>query len=224
LYVRHLPHLINIWLSTTRRSAVDHRDQPASATMPHAPQTRSSLSLPIGNSKGWRALKSTIDAAGWGMPIVRSLVCVRVTAECFRPERRILSRQSRNQTGGRRQNSSSAVRAILDDPPIHIRPVCSRKRECEGQELCGWSKRRPNRYVEHNRPNVETPPKCGAFPFSAHSRARGGAPDRDIWLKGPSFLARADVIASPKNLSSHGFLVLIEEAALICGHGFPPRS
>jgi hypothetical protein len=90
LYVRHLPHLINIWLSTTRRSAVDHRDQPASATMPHAPQTRSSLSLPIGNSKGWRALKSTIDAAGWGMPIVRSLVCVRVTAECFRPERRIL--------------------------------------------------------------------------------------------------------------------------------------
>ncbi len=71
-------------------SAAAHRDQPASATMPHAPQTRSSLSLPIGNSKGWRALKSTIDAAGWGMPIVRSLVCVRVTAECFRPERRIL--------------------------------------------------------------------------------------------------------------------------------------
>ena len=92
LYVRHLPHLINIWLSTTRRSAVDHRDQPASATMPHAPQTRSSLSLPIGNSKGWRALKSTIDAAGWGMPIVRSLVCVRVTAECFRQERCILER------------------------------------------------------------------------------------------------------------------------------------
>jgi hypothetical protein len=97
LYVRHLPHLINIWLSTTRRSAVDHRHQPASATMPHAPQTRSSLSLPIGNSKGWRALKSTIDAAGWGMPIVRSLVCVRVTAECFRQERCILSRPSRNQ-------------------------------------------------------------------------------------------------------------------------------
>src|SRR3979411_3359008 len=45
-----------------------------------------------------------------------------------------LSRQSRNQTGGRRQNSSSAVRAILDDPPIHIRPVCSRKRGCEAQE------------------------------------------------------------------------------------------
>jgi NitT/TauT family transport system substrate-binding protein len=51
----------------------------------------------------------------------------------------ILSRQSRNQTGGRRQNSSSAVRAILDDPPIHIRPVCSRKRGCEGQEPCGFN-------------------------------------------------------------------------------------
>jgi hypothetical protein len=50
-----------------------------------------------------------------------------------------LSRQSRNQTGGRRQSSSSAVRAILDDPPIHIRPVCSRKRGCEGQEPCGFN-------------------------------------------------------------------------------------
>jgi len=50
-----------------------------------------------------------------------------------------LSRQSRNQTGGRRQNSSSAVRAILDDPPIHIRPVCTRKRGCEGQEPCGFN-------------------------------------------------------------------------------------
>ena len=50
-----------------------------------------------------------------------------------------LSRQSRNQTGGRRQDSSSAVRAILDDPPIHIRPVCSRKRGCEGQEPCGFN-------------------------------------------------------------------------------------
>jgi hypothetical protein len=48
-----------------------------------------------------------------------------------------LSRQSRNQTGGRRQHSSSAVRAILDDPPIHI--VCSRKRGCEGQEPCGFN-------------------------------------------------------------------------------------
>ena len=50
-----------------------------------------------------------------------------------------LSRQSRNQTGGRKQNSSSAVRAILDDPPIHIRPVCSRTRGCEGQEPCGFN-------------------------------------------------------------------------------------
>ena len=39
----------------------------------------------------------------------------------------------------RRQNSSSAVRAILDDPPIHIRPVCSRKRGCEGKEPCGFN-------------------------------------------------------------------------------------
>src|SRR6185295_1035561 len=50
-----------------------------------------------------------------------------------------LSRQSRNQTGGRRQSSSSAVRAILDDPPIHIRPVCSRNRGCERQEPCGFN-------------------------------------------------------------------------------------
>jgi len=31
------------------------------------------------------------------------------------------------------------VRAFLDDPPIHIRPVCSRKRGCEGQEPCGFN-------------------------------------------------------------------------------------
>jgi len=114
LYVRHLPHLINIWLSTTRRSAVDHRDQPASATMPHAPQTRSSLSLPIGNSKGWRALKSTIDAAGWGMPIVRSLVCVRVTAECFRQERCILERNW--PAGPRRPGRRPAVHDSIVEP------------------------------------------------------------------------------------------------------------
>src|SRR5260370_29973836 len=36
---------------------------------------------------------------------------------------RYLSRQSRNQTGGRRQKSSSAVRAILGDTPIPIRPA-----------------------------------------------------------------------------------------------------
>ena len=51
----------------------------------------------------------------------------------------ILSWKSRNQTGGRRRDSSSAVRAILDDPPIHIRPVCTRKRGCEGQEPCGFN-------------------------------------------------------------------------------------
>ena len=85
LKVRHSPHLINIWQSTTKRSAVDDRDQPANTTVPHAPQTRSSLSFPIGNSKGWRALRSIIDAAGWGMPTLRSLVCVRITAESLRP-------------------------------------------------------------------------------------------------------------------------------------------
>jgi len=50
----------------------------------------------------------------------------------------ILSRQSRNQTGAK-TNSSSAVRAILDDPPIHIRPVCSRKRGCGPRTL--WVQR-----------------------------------------------------------------------------------
>jgi hypothetical protein len=33
-----------------------------------------------------------------------------------------LSRQSRNQTGDRGRDSASAMRAILDDPPIHMRP------------------------------------------------------------------------------------------------------
>ena len=33
-----------------------------------------------------------------------------------------LSRQSRNQTGDRGRSSASAVPAILNDPPIHIRP------------------------------------------------------------------------------------------------------
>lgn len=90
LKARHSPHLINIWLSTTKRSAVDDRDQPANTTVPHAPQTRSSLSFPIGNSKRWRALRSIIDAAGWGMPTARSLVCVRIMAESLRQERPIL--------------------------------------------------------------------------------------------------------------------------------------
>jgi hypothetical protein len=33
-----------------------------------------------------------------------------------------LSRRSRNQTGDSGHTAASAVRAILDDPPIHIRP------------------------------------------------------------------------------------------------------
>ena len=36
--------------------------------------------------------------------------------------RLVLSRQSRNQTSDSGRSSTSAVRAILDDPPIHIRP------------------------------------------------------------------------------------------------------
>src|SRR5260221_8266490 len=62
----------------------------------------------------------------------------KLTGEKTRRLSRNLSRQSRNQIGGR-QDSSSAVRAILDDPPIHIRPVCSRKRGCEGQEPSGFN-------------------------------------------------------------------------------------
>src|SRR5271155_4181253 len=84
LYVRQLLHLIKNWLSTIRRPVVDDRDQPCRATPPHAPQTRSSFSFPAGNSKGGRAPKSMIDAAGWGMPIVSSLVLVRVPAQGFR--------------------------------------------------------------------------------------------------------------------------------------------
>ena len=41
----------------------------------------------------------------------------------------ILSRTSRNQKGNA---PPSAVRAILDDPPIYIRPVCSRISGCRG--------------------------------------------------------------------------------------------
>ena len=35
----------------------------------------------------------------------------------------VLSRQSRNQTSDSGRSSTSAVRAILDDPPIHIRRI-----------------------------------------------------------------------------------------------------
>src|SRR5580700_8689679 len=48
----------------------------------------------------------------------------------------ILSRTSRNQEGNA---SPSAVRANLDDPPIHIRPVCSRISGCEGKNRVGSS-------------------------------------------------------------------------------------
>src|SRR5580700_2125042 len=47
-----------------------------------------------------------------------------------------LSRTSRNQEGNA---SPSAVRANLDDPPIHIRPVCSRISGCEGKNRVGSS-------------------------------------------------------------------------------------
>jgi hypothetical protein len=108
LKVRHSPHLINIWLSTTKRSAVDDRDQPANTTVPHAPQTRSSLSFPIGNSKERRVLKSIIDAAGWGLPTVRSLVCVRVTAESLRQERHQIEKPRTSLQGSViRQHSTS---------------------------------------------------------------------------------------------------------------------
>jgi hypothetical protein len=35
--------------------------------------------------------------------------------------------------------NTSAVRANLDDPPIHIRPICSRRRGFEGQEPNGFN-------------------------------------------------------------------------------------
>jgi transposase len=81
-------------------------------------------------AKGWRAM---------GGQIIDATVIEARRPRLTQPEKDILSRQSRNQTGGPRQNSSSAMRAILDDPPIHIRPVCSRKRGCEGQEPCGFN-------------------------------------------------------------------------------------
>jgi hypothetical protein len=102
-------------------------------------------SLLIGTGMGFcntAFLVSTQASAGWserGMA-TSSIMFTRIVGNSVGAAvfGAILSRQSRNQTGGRRQNSSSAVRAILDDPPIHIRPVCSRKRGCEGQEPCGF--------------------------------------------------------------------------------------
>ena len=49
--------------------------------------------------------------------------------------RRTLSRRSRNQKGVRRlsNNQPRLSRAVLDDPPIHIRPNCSRQSGCKGK-------------------------------------------------------------------------------------------
>ena len=46
-----------------------------------------------------------------------------------------LSRRSRNQKGVRRlsNNQPRLSRAVLDDPPIHIRPNCSRQSGCKGK-------------------------------------------------------------------------------------------
>ena len=48
---------------------------------------------------------------------------------------RNLSRRSRNQKGVRRlsNNQPRLSRAVLDDPPIHIRPNCSRQSGCKGK-------------------------------------------------------------------------------------------
>jgi hypothetical protein len=62
---------------------MEDRHHPASTTVPQAPQTRSSLSFPIGNSKERRVLKSIIDAAGWGLPTVRSLAAFASRRRAF---------------------------------------------------------------------------------------------------------------------------------------------
>ena len=53
----------------------------------------------------------------------------------------VLSRRSRNQKGVRRlsNNHPRLSRAILDDPPIRIRPNCSRQRGCKGKNPLGSS-------------------------------------------------------------------------------------
>src|SRR5215469_11372406 len=50
-----------------------------------------------------------------------------------------LSRQSRNQTGKFGHIESSAVRVILDDPPIHIHPDIPATRGCKPNEPCGFT-------------------------------------------------------------------------------------
>src|SRR5215467_6034272 len=55
------------------------------------------------------------------------------------PDRNSLSRQSRNQTGKFGHIASSAVRVILDDPPIHIHPDIPAARGCKPNEPCGFT-------------------------------------------------------------------------------------
>lgn len=97
---------------------MDDRDQPASTTVPQAPQTRSSLSFPVGNSKERRALKSIMDAAGWGLPIVRSLVCVRVTAESFRQERHQIGKPRASLQGSVIGQHSRNIREVGSGGPF----------------------------------------------------------------------------------------------------------
>jgi hypothetical protein len=73
-----------------------------------------------------RAVKGAIDVVnGDGAPIVQQVDCaalliVRAQAVAVLGFWRFLSRTSRNQKG---KLLPSAVRANLDDPPIHIRPI-----------------------------------------------------------------------------------------------------
>ena len=69
-----------------------------------------------------------------GMPVV---VAPRKPAEYAFIEN--LSRQSRNQTGKFGHIESSAVRVILDDPPIHIHPDIPAARGCKPNEPCGFT-------------------------------------------------------------------------------------
>src|SRR5215469_16261533 len=58
---------------------------------------------------------------------------------CRESVRKGLSRQSRNQTGKFGHIESSAVRVILDDPPIHIHPDIPAARGCKPNEPCGFT-------------------------------------------------------------------------------------
>jgi hypothetical protein len=62
-------------------------------------------------------------------PLVCMLCGFRAGPEC-----RIPSQQSRNQ----KAPPTSVVRAILDDPPLHIRSIGSRARGGKGWEPCGF--------------------------------------------------------------------------------------